>query len=85
MANSSEEGSDGLCWIDAEVKRFNFTDFDINQPLPHMGWNNVIPNGNSILFDELDTEMRFYFLHSYYFSLTILKILLVFQAMDIVL
>ena len=69
MAKNSEEGShEGLCWIDAEVKRFNFTKSDTNKPLPHMGWNNVIPNGCSNLFDELDTEMRFYFLHSYFFS-----------------
>ena len=69
MANSSEEGLEsGLCWIDAKVKKFKSTDLGCQKPLPHMGWNKVDSNGSSILFKNLDPDMRFYFLHSYYFS-----------------
>jgi glutamine amidotransferase len=33
-------------------------------PLPHMGWNTVLPGEGSLLFDGLD-DARFYFVHSY--------------------
>jgi glutamine amidotransferase len=33
-------------------------------PLPHMGWNTVLPGEGSRLFDGLD-DARFYFVHSY--------------------
>ncbi len=33
--------------------------------VPHMGWNTVLPGAGSILFDGLDAETRFYFVHSY--------------------
>jgi glutamine amidotransferase len=36
--------------------------------LPHMGWNDVRPLSSNALFNELETDARFYFLHSYYFS-----------------
>ena len=35
-------------------------------PLPHMGWNDVTPGSGRVLFDALDEDPRFYFLHSYY-------------------
>jgi glutamine amidotransferase len=34
--------------------------------VPHMGWNRVQPAGSSPLTDELPTEPRFYFVHSYF-------------------
>lgn len=65
MARKSEEGtSAGLGWIDAEVKRLPQAD---GLMLPHMGWNDVEPRAASPLFEGLDTDARFYFLHSYYF------------------
>lgn len=70
MANRSDEGQlKGLGWIDADVKRFdrNLTFRNINLPLPHMGWNDVNPVSNSLIFSGLEKESRFYFLHSYYF------------------
>ena len=36
--------------------------------LPHMGWNDVKPKPGSPLFAGLESDARFYFLHSYYFA-----------------
>lgn len=33
--------------------------------LPHMGWNTVAAPSDSVLFDGLDADRRFYFVHSY--------------------
>ncbi|GAA2069784.1 imidazole glycerol phosphate synthase subunit HisH [Williamsia deligens] len=33
--------------------------------LPHMGWNTVRAGEGSVLFDGLDADTRFYFVHSY--------------------
>ena len=33
--------------------------------IPHMGWNTVVVAEGSRLFDGLDAESRFYFVHSY--------------------
>jgi len=68
LANSSEEGQlPGLGWIDGAVRKF-----DVLPPgtrLPHMGWNDVQPvAAASGLFDSLEEDARFYFLHSYYFD-----------------
>ena len=65
MTKSSEEGKlPGLGWIDAQVKKF---DDHEGLPLPHMGWNSVIPlSERSPLFKGLIKEPEFYFLHSYY-------------------
>ena len=68
MANGSDEGElEGLGWIDAEVKKFDRSKFDQKILLPHMGWNNVNPQGQDLLFNDLQIAARFYFLHSYYF------------------
>ncbi len=68
MAKNSEEGSmPGLGWFDASVKKFDKTLFKSKTHLPHMGWNEVVPNRDSNLFSGI-TNPRFYFLHSYYFS-----------------
>ena len=69
MANRSEEGvSEGLGWIDANVKRFDVTRFAQVTHLPHMGWNDVTPVKENPLFAGLENDARFYFLHSYYFA-----------------
>ena len=68
LAKSSDEGrSCGLGWIDGTVKGFK----SLNQPdllRPHMGWNDVQPTAGSRLFAQLETDARFYFLHSFYFE-----------------
>ena len=33
--------------------------------VPHMGWNTVRAPAGSVLFDGLDADTRFYFVHSY--------------------
>jgi glutamine amidotransferase len=71
LANKSEEGIiDGLGLIPGEVKKF-----DLQAPfkVPHMGWNTVNFNNNSVLFQQFQQfeEARFYFVHSYYFQCTI--------------
>ena len=70
MANSSEEGVEpGLGWISGTIKSLeSIVKLDNNLPLPHMGWNSVIPNHN-VLFKNIDSDgLEFYFLHSYYFD-----------------
>lgn len=68
LAGSSEEGSmPGLGWIDGEVKKFRPSFSGSTIRVPHMGWNNVKPLKLNGLFDGLDRDARFYFLHSYYF------------------
>lgn len=63
MTKSSEEGIlSGLSWIDAETKRFVC---DILK-IPHMGWNVIKHEKESKLFDDLESEKRYYFVHSYY-------------------
>lgn len=68
LAKASEEGQlNGLGWVDASVKRIDPTKILSATHLPHMGWNDVKPTSRSPLFDGLETEAKFYFLHSYYF------------------
>lgn len=38
-----------------------------NYPLPHMGWNNIINSADSPLFNSMEDEPTFYFVHSYHF------------------
>jgi glutamine amidotransferase len=68
LACSSEEGSlPGLGWIDGEVKKFN-SSLSHSIRLPHMGWNNIKPLKLNGLLQGLDSDARFYFLHSYFFQ-----------------
>lgn len=65
MTRRSEEGNlPGLGWIDAEVKRFRLSGHQLK--VPHMGWNTVTPLRSSPLVDNLPSESRFYFVHSYF-------------------
>lgn len=68
LAKSSEEGIlNGLGWIDGIVKKFDKSKIK-NAPLPHMGWNNLIMEKKNKIFDNLEENPRYYFLHSYYFE-----------------
>ena len=63
MTKRSEEGlSNGLGWVDAETKNFKSS----NLKIPHMGWNKIHHVKGSNLFNELESEKRYYFVHSYY-------------------
>lgn len=82
MAKRSEEGElAGLGWIDGEVKKFRKIvrreELEVSSQekgfrgevmLPHMGWNDVQLRKENGLFKNLDSDARFYFLHSYYFK-----------------
>lgn len=67
MTNGSEEGNlSGLGWVDAQTSAFRFRGSGRNLRVPHMGWNSVQTVKNSPLFEELEDDSRFYFVHSYY-------------------
>lgn len=69
LGDSSEEGKlPGLGYIKGQVKRLDES-LLINKPyLPHMGWNTIKIKNQLPLFEEVDTEIGFYFLHSFYFE-----------------
>jgi glutamine amidotransferase len=64
--NSEEGRQPGLGWIEARTVRFNFEKPFHHLKVPHMGWNTLKKNRPHPLFDGMDEEMRFYFVHSYH-------------------
>lgn len=54
----------GLNWLPATVKPFTLEDTILK--VPHMGWNDVIPQSDSPLFSGLGMRTTFYFVHSYH-------------------
>lgn len=69
MAQGSDEGErEGLGWVPGRVRKFDVNKLEQRTHLPHMGWNDVTPSRPSPLFQGLESEARFYFLHSYYFD-----------------
>lgn len=67
LGHSSEEaaGIEGLGWIDMVCRRFPDR---LGLRVPNMGWNTITPRRASPLFEGMDEETRFYFVHSYYFD-----------------
>lgn len=69
LLSRSEEGTKpGLGLIDGEVVRFNFEGAN-RLRVPNMGWRTTLKARNSQLVDNLPTDPRFYFVHSYHFKL----------------
>jgi glutamine amidotransferase len=69
LAKTSQEGIlPGLGWIDATVRKIDSNLLNQKTRLPHMGWNDVSVKIENPLFKNLDSNPRFYFLHSYYFD-----------------
>lgn len=68
LATKGWEGgeTDGLGWIDGEVKKLEPVGED--RRIPHIGWNEVAVAGNPPLFDGIDSGRDFYFVHSYHLS-----------------
>lgn len=63
FTSHSEEGNvSGLNWIEANTVAFNLQKYKV----PHMGWNTVKPSQNHKLFDGVDLEDAYYFVHSYF-------------------
>lgn len=60
--SSTEDGfSKGLAFINADVTKFEENYLKV----PHVGFNQVIKNIDSILFKEISNYSDFYFTHSY--------------------
>lgn len=69
LFEKSEEGSQkGLGWLKGYVRKFDFSNLDSanNLKVPHMGWNVVQPVNSVDLYNNIDGEIRFYFVHSYH-------------------
>lgn len=63
LAEGSEEGREaGMGWIAGQFHRFDPSKVRV----PHMGWNEVVVQGESRLLAPLKPPLDFYFLHSYY-------------------
>jgi len=58
------EQTQGLGWVDASVVRFVATAADPR--IPHVGWNEVTPVGDSQLFTGIPRGADFYFVHSFH-------------------
>lgn len=60
--SSTEDGySVGLKFINADVTKFE----EHSVKIPHVGFNQVITNTNSKLFNDINNNSDFYFTHSY--------------------
>jgi len=69
LAERSEEGDlPGLGYIKGQVKKIDESFLKEKPKLPHLGWNRVTPKKSNQLFDGIDDEIGFYFLHTYYFE-----------------
>jgi glutamine amidotransferase len=69
LAEESEEGTmPGLGWIGGKVKKIDTSQFRQKTHLPHMGWNSINPFIDHPLLDQVNHQIGFYFLHSYFFS-----------------
>ena len=68
FGTGSEEGTPrrGLGWIGAHSVRFRFAADRPAFKVPHMGWNQVVVEQPSPLFDGMPEDSRFYFVHSYH-------------------
>lgn len=69
LGNSSDEGElPGLGYINGVVRKLNESLIKGKPKLPHMGWNTIEEKSKTSLFNGIDIEIGFYFLHSYYFD-----------------
>jgi len=74
MTKRSDEGSiPGLGWIDAETIAFDKEKLPLGYKIPHMGWNYVKENKQSVLFKNMSDNPRFYFVHSYHLKMNEVK------------
>ena len=67
LATTGHEGQSndqGLDWICGEVKKIVV---EQNLKIPHMGWNNLFFKNSHPLFNDINPNDHFYFVHSYEF------------------
>lgn len=67
LSEKGYEGTEttGLGLIKGEVKLLQTN--NKNEHIPHIGWNEVIQNQKSVLFNNIPSYKDFYFVHSYHF------------------
>lgn len=67
LASKGWEGeeTDGLGLIPGEVRRF--VPLGADNRIPHVGWDEVHPTQESLLFKDIPPGRDFYFVHSYHF------------------
>jgi len=68
LASGSKEGvMPGLGLVPGRVKKFELPQ---EYKIPHMGWNTVEYDPTSVMFKGFERfeEVRFYFVHSYYYA-----------------
>ena len=71
MTKSSEEGkTSGLSWIDANTVKFKLNKTS-NLKVPNMGWLDVDVVNKSPLFESIEENSRFYFVHTYHIECNI--------------
>jgi glutamine amidotransferase len=69
LAFASEEGElPGLGLIPGRVRHFTFEANLSSLRIPHMGWNQVVTSKPHALAAGLETDTRFYFVHSYHYD-----------------
>lgn len=69
LGDASDEGDlPGLGWIPGHICRIEAAAIPERLKLPHMGWNAVRLETPSSLFEGVDLNRGFYFLHSYHFN-----------------
>lgn len=65
LGKSSEEGvENGFGFVDAVAKKFSF-EGNNKLKVPHMGWNLVNIKKENDIYQGIDGEQRFYFVHSF--------------------
>ncbi len=60
------EESAGLGLIKGDIVKFDEKTLGVERKIPHMGWNKLFKQKESVLFDGLDDEFYLYFVHSYH-------------------
>jgi glutamine amidotransferase len=69
LTKHSEEGDlEGLGFIDAQTKKFELLDSILK--VPHMGWNTVSFQKETLLNSSISSQPRYYFVHSYFVECT---------------
>ena len=66
---SEEGGVNGFGLLPGAVKRFQLNENE-RIKIPHMGWNKVHLSNRHQMWNKIDSDSRFYFVHSFYAEVT---------------
>jgi glutamine amidotransferase len=70
LFETSEEGDvNGFGLLPGAVKRFQLNENE-RIKIPHMGWNKVHLSNTHPMWNKIDSDSRFYFVHSFYAEVT---------------